>query len=356
MAQEKYNKIQRKTIQDEYSMYSLARLLNKLEDDNLIRNDKRRKKNETLLDITKINSEREKVSFLFDRLPLMVKKCEEFEYDRAYRYIYLYKFKQINLYKLEELLADGIIQQFTEGTECDDYLSRVVSHPTYREIEDIIYLKFSMELNSKLANDESIKHVILVVIHKNNNLIEVRQDVIPIEYNPKERFYNINARSVKGWLNSYLDAEIENIDLQAITKYMKSTKQEDVKITALSLKRNGMTAELDSANNSELMLPILDELRNMIDTEQIFLIDKNTITIKGMLENFIEEIEETSDLPAAKILWLDNGYKVNAYHGDVEGDIPFLRWIGELKDKESIDYVTNYIINCERELREEFED
>ena len=351
-----YREVQRRTIHDEYSVYSLSKLLKKLEDESIVRNDKRKKKNDELIDITNLSSEKEKISYLFNELPGMAKKCEEFEYERGYRYIYLYKYTNINLDKINSLVEENKVQLFTNNDVCNDRLVSTIGYPTYREIDNVIYLKFSMKLKSKLTDEDSIKHVILVVINRNNNLIEIRQDAVPIEYNPKDKFYNINTRAVRSWLESFLDATIERIDLQAITKYMKSNKTDEVKITALSLKRNGMKAELDSANNTDLMLPILDELRNLIDREPIFMIDKNTQGIKILLENFIEEIEETSDLPAAKILWLNNDYKVDAYHGEVIEDIPFLKWKGELKDKESIDYVTNYIIQCEKELREELED
>lgn len=213
-----------------------------------------------------------------------------------------------------------------------------------------------MRLISKVDDSEDLKHPVLVIIHKNYNFIEIRQDVVPMKYNPIEKFYNANSRSVRGWLEKYLECKVTDFDLQSVTKYMKSNKQEDVKITALKLKRNGMTAELDSANNSDLMLPILDELRMKIDSESIFELDKNTKRIKKILEDFIEEIEETSDLPAAKALWKEKKYKVMLVHAEKEKDVSLIRWIGELKDKESMDYVTEYIIKCKGELDQEFQD
>lgn len=356
MVNDKYKEIIKTTVHGEYSVYSLEKLLKKLVNDGLIKNNKKKKYSEERIDVSGFSGEKSKIDYLFKNLDVMSKKCEEFEYEKSYRYNHVYGYESINFNKINELIKEKRIIIKTDDNKCNDKLSSIIAHPTYINTADKVYLKFSMRLISKVDDSEDLKHPVLVIIHKNYNFIEIRQDVVPMKYNPIEKFYNANSRSVRGWLEKYLECKVTDFDLQSVTKYMKSNKQEDVKITALKLKRNGMTAELDSANNSDLMLPILDELRMKIDSESIFELDKNTKRIKKILEDFIEEIEETSDLPAAKALWKEKKYKVMLVHAEKEKDVSLIRWIGELKDKESMDYVTEYIIKCKGELDQEFQD
>lgn len=296
------------------------------------------------------------LNYLFTSVNNIIKICEEFEYKRAYRYSSICSYENLDLKCIEQLKQENKIKEFTTTSEFDDELSSIISIPTVRDEDNKIYLKFSLRIHSKLQDDEDIKHVVLVVINKKLKYIEIRQHTIPIAYNSHEKFYERNIGAVKGWIKNNLNAYISELDLQAITRFMKSNKEEDLKVTAVSYRRNGMEAELDSANNAELTLPILDELRDKISQEDIFKNSDIGKNIKQILENFMLDIEENSDLPAAKILWFEKSIKVHMYHGEVQDSIPILRWIGKLKDKESMDYVAEYIINCKEELRREFED
>lgn len=346
----------RTTVQKEYSTYIQKKLLKKLEDKKLIKNDKRIKFEQGMIDVSTMGPEKAKINFLFENMPLMHKMCEEYEYEKGYRYTYLFKYDSMDKDRIKEHIKEGRVVVFTDDEICNDISKMIIANPTYKEDEKRIYIKFSLRLSSKLDNGDTIKHIILVVIHKDSNLLEIRQDIVSMLYNPRDKFYEENTKKVISWLKAHINLQDKKLDLQAIIRHMKTTKKEEVTITALKLKRDGMIAELDAATNTEQILPILDELRKKIYTEEIFEIDDNTRKIKEMLEEFIEDIEENSDLPAAKAYWIGEKYKVNAYHGETVDEIPYLRWIGELRDKESIDYVTRYIMQCERELAAEFED
>ena len=292
MVNDKYKDIIKTTVHGEYSVYSLDRLLKKLVNDGLIKNSKKKNYPEERIDVSSFSGEKSKIDYLFKNLDVMPKKCEEFEYEKAYRYNHVYGYKSINFNKINELIKEKRLVVKTDDKECNDRLSSIIAHPTYINTPDKIYLKFSMRLISKVDNSEDLKHPVLVIIHKNYNFIEIRQDVVPMKYNPMDKFYNSNSRSVRAWLEKYLECTVTDFDLQSVTKYMKSTK----------------------------------------------------------------EIEETSDLPAAKALWKDKKYKVMLVHAEKEKDVSLIRWIGELKDKESMDYVTEYLIKCKGELDQEFQD
>lgn len=348
-----YKNIMKFTIAEEYPIYYFNSIIKKLAEDNIIYNDRRKTFNQELLDLTQIDDAKEKIIYLFNEVNEMVKKCEEFEYERAYRYAYVYKIIDFNKDVIKNLIASKYIVPYTNDNISNDKINTFIASPTCRVEDKEIILKFSVELKSKVDNNTiSYKHTILGIINLDRNTFEIRQDVVPIRYQNYDNFYIQKVKEVKAWICSFLKCKLEVMDFQAIVKYMKTYKKNEITITAVKFERDGMFAELDSAKNPNLTLPILDELRKKLYSEPIFDLDDNTKEIRRILEDFIVDIEENSLLPAVRILWNKKGYELNSYHDKIEGQECYLKWSKSLKDKESMDYVTEYFIKCEEELRE----
>lgn len=352
-----YKDIVRYTFSEEYPLYFLEMFIQKLQNKGLIYNDKRKGFNKELLNLTTLNNSKEKINYLFENLNEMVKKCEEFEYERAYRYSYIYKIKEFNIETVYKLIDAKKVVLFTNDNQSNDILDIQAPIPTCRIDDHNIIFKFNFGLKSKVEEDtNTIKHVVLAIINTKLGTFEIRQDVIPIRYQKSEDFYTDRVKEIRAWIISSLECKLVYIDFQAIVKYMKSNKKSEVRVTAMKIERDGMVAELDSAKNTNLNLPILDELRQKIYSEEIFDMCEETRKIRKMLEEFIVDIEENSLLPAAKILWKNKNYELSSYHDKVEGQEGFLKWNKSLKDKESMDYVAEYFIKCERELIESLDD
>ncbi|MDQ4682340.1 hypothetical protein, partial [Stenotrophomonas maltophilia group sp. RNC7] len=212
-----YKSVMRWTIEKSYPDYLWNSIFKRIASKGLIINDGRRSKTEGILDLTVFKDNTQKLKCLFDNLNSIVKNCEEFEYDRGYRYSTLYKYKQINRDKLEGLIQCGKMIPFTEDDQPNDMLITHIAYPTVKYDNNKIYLKFSLELRSKLEDQRNLKHTILTVINLDNKTIEVRQDIIPLEYKLNEKAYVSNVKSVRSWLETQLEVHVEEIDLQAIT-------------------------------------------------------------------------------------------------------------------------------------------
>lgn len=338
-----------------YHAYVLKGLLKYLETEKLVRYDGRSKENPKVLDITRFSDDKSKMIEIFDRLSSVYKKCEEFEYMKAYRYCYLYRISNVDYTRVNEYISNNKAIMFANNKKLQDEMSLIIQSPTVKEEEDKLYLKFSLKLESKLAGKDAMKHVVLAVIHKKNGLLEIREDIIPTVYNALNNSYEIYARSAKGFIQEMLRAEINSLDLQSVIRHMKNKKKEEVKVTSIKFRRNGSEALLDGSNNDNLELPILDELKNILKEDIFDKDDNNVKTIKDRLTLFIREIEEVSDLPAARILWLEQNHMVEIFQGETENELGYLKWRGELKGKESMDYVTEYIMQCERDIKEELD-
>lgn len=351
---EEYKKIFKNTFSEEYPIYYLESFIKKLSDGSIIYNDKRKNFDKELLDLTQISSYRDKIKFLFEKCTSIIKKCEEFEYERAYRYSYIYRIKKFDINVVTELIKKEKIVPFTNDDKSNDRLDVLVQVPTCKYDDKEVLFKFNIKLRSNLEDEEALKHVVLVRIDRELNTLEVRQDAVPIKYQDND-FYIKKLKEVRAWIISYLKCDLEIPDFQAISKYIKKYKCDEVKIAGMKLERNGMTAELDSGKNKNQYLPILDELRQLIDSNEIFTSTVETKTIKTLIEDFISDIEDNSMMAAAKIFWKSLKYEISSFHDKVASQECFIRWNKTLKDKESMDYVTRYLIECENELRKQIE-
>ena len=94
----------------------------------------------------------------------------------------------------------------------------------------------------------------------------------------------------------------------------KNESNENIKLLSQYMfLKDGGKAQLAVGNNEEYVLPIIGELKNIINELKEEL-DKN-VKIKDALEQFIYEKEETTDYPWIEVLFLDEeGIKTRNNH------------------------------------------
>ncbi|URZ06501.1 hypothetical protein [Clostridium felsineum] len=356
MELKEYKTILMETITNEYPLYFQKTLLKKFQDKGLIFRDGRKTNVDNLLDVTCYSKERDQLKLAIESMDNCIKECEEFEYEKGYRYCAIFKFRQYNENIVNKLVNEKQIFKYNENNIFDDNLYEYPAFPTYKENGDYAFLKFGFMLNNKEETNSFMKYPVLVVINKKLKIIEIRLDTVSFKYKNKENFYEDKIGRVKSWIRRYLDLSIEDIDFQAVTKYMRSNKADEVTITALKMVRDGMVASLDACSNEEMTIPILGELKELIlKCNTMFVVNDDTIKIKELLNNFIKKIEETSDLPSVKIFWHIKRIKLLVMHSYKEKSYSLFKYSDELEDKERMNYVTNYLVECEEELRKQFQ-
>lgn len=350
-----YKEIVKETVLNEYPTYYQDKILRMLKEEKLVFNDKRSVNKLNLLDITSYNKTYDKMRCVIDKLDKAVKKIEWFEFNRAYRYSVIFKINNYSDNMLDELFEKKWIKIFSEDISERDVVKTSAYAPTCLIEEIKTKFKFSFELANKSEPYKSIKYTVLAIIHKDINILEIRLDTASYNYRDSEVFYKEKIKSVKSWFYGAFKDEItiENIDLEPVVKYMKLEKFDEVTIVALKMRRDGMVAYLDSASNEELMIPILGELKDLLNKEEDkFNKNKYTKEIKIMLDNFILKVEEMSELPQVSILWDKKKVKVTLTHEYNKEKYSLFRYSDELGEEEMMDYVTKYIIDCKRELDE----
>lgn len=281
----------------------------------------------------------------------IIKFAENFEYNKQYRHFCYFKLLNFNRKKLDTLVNNGNIIEFLKD---NNKLTEKYNKPSLQFIDELIYIKFSYAL--KNDTDNRVKFTVICVIDEKNNIIELRMDKIGIAYKNSYTFYRDKIISILNYLNKELDIQVENIDFKSVVEYIKFEK-EDMQIYAQRMRRNGTVAYLESNNNNEIVIPILGELHNLIKSNKcLFESNAETKRIKNKLHEFIDEIEIKSDLPMVKLKKKDSKIDFGITHNYKGEDFSFFIFYGELLgDKEMMDYVRNYFVECCNEISEKLQ-
>ena len=157
----------------------------------------------------------------------------------------------------------------------------------------------------------------LLVFHKDLKLVEIRFDTVKRLFTGGDRDQTIYIRLVDEiikYVEENYKITLKPIDLDFIVDITKKEENEDIKLISQYMNlATGGKAKLDVGNNEEYVLPIIGELKNIINDLKEEL-DKN-LKIKDALEQFIFEKEETTDYPWIEVLFLNKeGIKTRNNH------------------------------------------
>ena len=339
-----------KTIADLYPAYLKKELLKQVVTDGLVINNKKKEAQLSLnfagiVDVSEYDTLDEKINHILEA-DNVLQYIEEFEYKKQYRHFCYFKCSEIPSTKLEELVKNGTVNLFEKkGSSLIDSYDK----PSLYIVDNLVYLKFSKNLNNETGNQ--IKFTVICVLDKEHNIIELRFDRVGIAYKNSYNFYRDRINEILEYLKKYLSIEIDNIDFKAVIDYIKSEK-DNIYIYAQRMQRNGTTAYLEAYDDGDGVMPILGELGNFIDeNKELFDTDKNTNWIREKLLTFIKEIEVKSDMPMVKVKLEDKDIKFGITHNYKGTEYSLFMFYGELLgDKEMMGYVRDYLIGCTREL------
>lgn len=234
-----------------------------------------------------------------------VELYEKYQFTRSYRYSVLFKCNNF-----EKILIDiNRIPEYKFDSN-DIRLFDEFKMPKKLETSEDIILLFDRKFEAihPQTSDELLLHYpVLVVFHKNNKIIEFRFDTIKrlfIEGERNQSIYSEILEQLLVYLEQEYDIKLEAIDLSFMKNIANDENIEDIKLISQYMNmKNGSKAELNVGNNEEYVLPIIGELKNIMNDLKEEL-DKN-LKIKDALEQFIYEKEETTDYHWIEILFLN---------------------------------------------------
>lgn len=359
-----YVDIQKNSLEFSYPAYIKRRLLTKLSEKSLIINNKRMSNggnNLLLPDVSYIEDVSEKVNHLFRTMNIqsLISNIEDLEFRKEYRHMVWFKLNNLNIADIMERIATDATRSFLvyNGSFVSDSVNEEQPSITVKQVSSVLYLKFNYILNPRDGDTtKKIKFVVLARIDLESEMLEICFDKIKFDYRTSENFYSELIDEVLERLKTLLNLQIEPIDFKALIYFIKENK-DDVNIIAMKLKRNGTVAHLDSFENEEFIIPILGELKNLIDSNNaLFNTNQECRNIKGLLSDFIEDIEVTSDLPNVKLRWINELISLGADHNYHDRDYTLFMLYDELStERRRIDYVREYFVQCITEFSEQIQ-
>lgn len=336
---------------DVYPSYTKKVILKQAVNDGLIINNKKKNSDQMTLnftdciDVSDDETIEDKVRHMLDS-EIILAMIEEYDYKKPYRHFCYFKYSSFNVEKIEELVNNKRVNVFDKKTQkaIDDS-----EKPTIYLLGEQIFFKFSYMLQNDTGG--TIKYVLLAIIDKENDILEVRFDRVGIAYKNSHNYYRDKIAEILTYFKYNIELQTENIDFKAVVDFMKS-ERDDITIVAQRMTRNGTTAYLEAYEDEASIIPILGELDSFIEEQKdLFDKDNNTREIRKRLQAFRKEIEVKSDMPLVKIRMDESGIKFGITHNYKDTEYSLFMLYGELIGEEMMSSVKEYIMRCYKDLR-----
>lgn len=366
MTNANYKDVLLQTISETYPKYYQRRIIKQLEHDGLVYYDDQFKMDENAVDLTGIEED-DILKHCVENSDKVIRKIEEAEFTKSYDYSVIFSINNFAKISLDLLQSRGLIIDFKDENFKNDQLIYDKENiiPTQYTIDDnITIVKFSRLLKGYLPiennNKREIKYTILAIIYKDINIMELRfEKVRGFLKNNDEYFYIKQIELIKEWFEDNIGCTFEEIDLSPVIEYISRFKSEEVYVSAQAMNlKSKKKAVLDTGDNDEDVLPLLGELKELIKVNKE-LFDKNDDTkeIKELLETFILETENSSDLPWISLTWKNEAKskatKVKFSFNYMNKGISLLQYYGNKTEMERMNNVTRYLIENKRAVDEE---
>ena len=253
-----------------------------------------------MVDLSTTTKIEEKIKRSIDEIPTALTMFNTMEFEKGYKYSVLFR--------CDGLDYETIVKQINS---CDHIMISDTALEEMETIPSIAYLQENPK-NIKLkfifrydkldpdGNPIKFKYPLIVTIFKENDLIDFRFDRLSRNlFRDNTDVYCRNILLIKRWLLNKLGIIVLNVDMQEIVESIIANEVDVVKYAQSMNSRTGGEATLKV--NENYVLPILGELKKLIaDRKDLF--DKSP-EIKELLNDFISDIEETSDLPWITLCW-----------------------------------------------------
>ncbi|MCW1927364.1 hypothetical protein [Bhargavaea beijingensis] len=366
---DEYKSMITETINEIYPKYLQKKVIKKLEANNIISTTKDLLSEAEVTIDTSEEGEFEKIKKAIEQNDDSLTLIENLEYENSYKYAALFDCDTEDLHEQLEsaikgkFILDANDESFSHDL-CSSFSEEEKIIPTYKLINGIYCLKFSNKLTGYLPmsgdNRRIVKYPIIVLLYKDVNTLEIRLDKIKgFLKNGDEYFYLKQFQYVVEWLKENLNLNIEAMNLAPVIDFIinpleSEDQTSEVVVTAQAMNlATGSKAILDTGVNDQFILPLLGELKNLIrDNGELFNSNEETKEIKGKLDTFIFETEETAHLPWISLTWKNENkskaVKVKFSFNYLGQEFSLLQYYGNNAEMERMNNVTKYIIENKR--------
>lgn len=283
-----------------YPKYMQMDFINALREQSLVSTDSRKKNlSPEISDISSLPFE-ERIKHVIDFVEGAIQVFENVEHIRGYKHSVLFRYEDKHYSDILQLLksCNYVIDDTDELEELT-----VIPHNAYIKIcENMTTLKFVFRYDKLDPNGNPVrfKYSVIVAFFESNNLVDVRFDRLSRSlFGDVSDVYNRNIMLIKNWFVNNIGITLINLDLPLIADSIKTNEDNVVPYAQSMNPKTGGEAVLRA--NDNYVLPFLGDLRKLMeDNKELF---DNASEVKDLLQDFISDIEETSDLPWITLCW-----------------------------------------------------
>lgn len=155
-------------------------------------------------------------------------------------------------------------------------------------------------VGESIKSSQRISGTMISTLSSNDKIyLYISTESIPPQYREKTStsFYVKKIDNMREWIETELLTSLVALDFEyTIECIRKDVEENDLKVSAQSMNINGgAKATLDSTGSQVIILPILDEIKNLLeDNNDLF---KESEKGYNLIKNYIDELEEESELP-----------------------------------------------------------
>lgn len=290
---ERYNKLLLNTIMEDYNNITRSKLIKKLLNSEIA---SKKKKEADAVYIVSL-AQKEKFEQCLERTHNTKKEIELLEINKGYKYSIPYKIHNVDLEKVSDFAIN------VDNYDWNDFKVEDIDKPVYIEDDNICAIKFHKEIDcidSETGNKVNIRYPLLLVVHKDINILEYRFD--RIIHKNDDVFY---SRTIEGISNftSKMKLDITPYELgpslgEIVKNYSAEAKEE-----VCSMGFPGEKGAIVKYGKNGTM-PLIGDLEELVqNNEEVF-----SGKVKELLDGFIFEKKVLSSKHYREIKWLNNPY------------------------------------------------
>lgn len=228
---------------------------------------------------------------------------EKWEFEKDYKYSVLFLCDDFSK-KYDELAAIIDNQHLSNESEIT---TETFDNPVVYQINNQLILKFNMVFSAfdpLNQNELLVKYPFLVVFFKELSIVELRFDAIKrvfLSEKNEQNVYSDLISEIRKLLRTKYNIHLTPFDLDYMTNLANSNITEAIVTAEYKKLPNGGNAQLEVGNNEKFILPIIGDLKVIIEKYKNDL--AKVPSLADALNQFIFENDELSDYTWLEVMW-----------------------------------------------------
>ena len=264
-------------------------------------------------------------------------------------------FEQLYKYSAIFKINNSDYEEYIEPLKNKNYDNENIEYVYNEDMQSILIMEEKM--GHKLVGDSltDVKRInaslITIINFENSVYLVISTESIPQYYrrNESTQYYLNKIDNIREFIENTLFLSLSAIDFNyTIAQIRKQDDENEMIVSAQSMNINsGGKATLDSSSSKDIILPILGEIKNLLE-ENVELFQQCNEGY-DLLKNYVEELEQESDLPWVTLRFNNKIQVKFLFETATNKDYTLLNYYSDYnsskKGREAMNDVTNKIIS-----------